>query len=101
NVHIEIVLLAGLIDRDAFEDEIILVVRRDRRRLEDRILDAVFGDTVLDDFDFEMQPAGHLDRAAEGDLAVALAEVQIAHRETTAGYVDREVDLRAPRQVLD
>ena len=48
-----------------------------------------------------MQPAGHLDRAAEGDFAVALAEVQIAHRETAAGHIDREVDLRAARQILD
>src|SRR5439155_13244552 len=41
------------------------------------------------------------DRTAEGDLAVALAEVQVAHRETGAGHVDREVDLRAAREVLD
>ena len=94
-------LLALLVDRDALEDQIVVVVRRDRRRLEDRILDAVFRHAILDDLDLEMQPAGHLDGAAEGDLAVALAEVQVAHRETAALHIDREVDLRAARQILD
>src|ERR1700722_3359736 len=101
DVNVEIMLLALFVDRDAFEDQIILVVRRDRRRLEDRILDAVFGDAVLDDLDLQMQPAGHLDRAAEGDFAVALAEMQVAHRETAARHVNREVDLRTARQILD
>ncbi len=101
DVDVEVMLLAVLVDRDAFEDQIVLVVRRDRRRLEHGILDAVFGDAVLDDVDLDVQPAGHFDGAAEGDLAVALAEVQIAHREPAAGHIDREVDLRAARQILD
>ena len=101
DMHVEVMLLALLVDRDAFEDQIVFVVRRDRRRLEYRILDAVFRYAVLDDVDLDMQPARHLDRAAEGDLAVALAEMQVAHRETAAGNIDREVNLRAARQVLD
>src|SRR5205823_12830074 len=92
DVDVEVMLLAGLVDRDALEDQIVLVVRRNRRRLEHGILDAVLGDAILDDIDLEMQPAGHLDGAAEGDLAVALAEVQIAHREAAARHIYREVD---------
>src|ERR1700733_5646191 len=101
DVNVEIMLLTLLVDRDTFEDQIILVIRRDRRRLEDRILDAVFGDAVLDDFDFQMQPTSHFDRTAEGDFAIALAEMQVAHGETTARHVDREVDFRTARQILD
>jgi hypothetical protein len=36
-MHIEIILLALLVDRDALEDQIVLVVRRDRRRPFDRV----------------------------------------------------------------
>src|SRR3981081_524332 len=101
DMNIEVMLLAALVDRDALEDQIVLVVRRDRRRLEYGILDAVFGNTILDDVDLEVQPARHFDGPTKGDLAVALAEMQIAHRETAAGHVDREVDLRTARQALD
>src|SRR5690242_12193005 len=97
DVNVEIMLLTLLVNRDALEDQIVLVVRRDRRRLEHWILDAVFGDAILDQTDLDMQPARHFDGAAEGNLAVALAEVQVTHRETAAGHVDREVDLRAAR----
>src|ERR1700731_976526 len=93
DMYIEVMLLTLLVDRDALEDQIVLVVRRDWRRLEYGVLDAVFGDAVLDDVDLEMQPAGHLDRAAEGDLAVALAEMQVAHRKPAARHIDRKVDL--------
>ena len=49
----------------------------------------------------QIEVAGHLDGAAEGDLAVALREVDVAHREAAALHVDGEVDLRAAREVLD
>ena len=32
DVNVEVVLLALLVDRDAFEDQVVVVVRRDRRR---------------------------------------------------------------------
>ena len=48
-----------------------------------------------------MQPTGHFDRAAEGDFAIALREVQIAHRKTAAGHINREIHFRAARQVFD
>jgi hypothetical protein len=34
DMNVEIVLLAPLVDRDTFEDQVVLVVRRDRRRFE-------------------------------------------------------------------
>ena len=49
----------------------------------------------------EVDPTRHLDRAAEGDLAVALREVEVAHRELGALDIDREVDARSARDVLD
>ena len=49
----------------------------------------------------EVHPARHLDRAAKGDFTVPLGEVIVAHGELGAGDVDREVDPRAPRDVLD
>jgi len=48
-----------------------------------------------------MHPAGHFDGAAKGDFAVALAEVQVAHRQPGALDIDREEDLRAAGQILD
>src|ERR1700748_1448058 len=72
NMHIEIMLLATFIDGDTFEDQVILVVRRDRRWTEDRVLDAVLRHAALDEIDLEVGPARHFDRAAEGDLDVSL-----------------------------
>jgi hypothetical protein len=46
------------------------------------------------------EPA-HLDGSAEGDLAVALGEVQVAHRQLRAGHEDRVEDPAALGQVLD
>ncbi len=48
-----------------------------------------------------MHPAGHLDGAAEGDLAIALAEVQVAHAQTGAVHIDGEEHLGTARQILD
>jgi hypothetical protein len=49
-----------------------------------------------------MHPAArHLDGAAERDFAVALAKMQIAHGQARTIDIDREVDLRAARQILD
>ena len=46
------------------------------------------------------QPA-NLDGAAEGDLAIALAEVQVAHAQAGAIHIDGEEHLGAARQILD
>jgi hypothetical protein len=49
----------------------------------------------------QVQEAAHLDGAAEGDLAVALREVHVAHRQVGALHEDGEPDAAAARQVLD
>src|SRR5690606_2082838 len=101
DVHVQVVLLALLVDRDAFEDHVVVVARFDRAGLEDRILDAVLGHAVLDQVDPQVNPAGHFDGAAEGDFTVALAEVQVADRQAAAFDVNRGVDLGTARPVPD
>lgn len=58
-------------------------------------------DAALHDGELQRDAAGHLNGAAERNLAVALAEVQIADAELGAGDVDGQVDARAARQVFD
>ena len=90
HVGVQVVLLAALVDRDAFEDQVLLIARRHVAGLEDRVLHAVLLAAVLDDIDADVNPAGHLDGAAEGDFSIALGEVQVAHRQPAALDVDRE-----------
>ena len=61
----------------------------------DRAPDAEFGEPVLDHLEVDGDDACHLDGAAEGDLAVALGEVEVAHAELGAGHVDGEEYLGA------
>ena len=49
----------------------------------------------------QLQKAAHLDRAAEGDLAVALAEVHVAHAEVGALDEGRQPNAAAAREVFD
>jgi hypothetical protein len=51
------------------------------------------GHATLDEIDLQVQRARHLDGAAERNFTVALAEVQVAHREAAALHIDREIDL--------
>src|ERR1700728_1417865 len=101
NMNVEVVLLALLVDRDAFEDQIIIVCRNYLRGFEDRILDSVFVHAAFNEVDLQVDPSSHLDGATEGDLAVTLAEVKVAHRQAGALYINRKKDLRAARQILD
>ena len=94
-------LLALLVDGDAFEHHVAGVVGLERAGLEDRVDHGVLLHAALDDVHPQVEVAGHLDRAAEGDLAVALREVDVAHRQAAAVDVDGEVDLRAAGEVLD
>ncbi len=98
---VEIALRAVVLDRDALEHQVVRVVRIDRPRLEHGLADAVLVAAALDEIDVHVDPAGHLDRAAEGDLAVALREVQVADDDAAALDIDRQVDAAAAAQVLD
>ena len=70
-------LFALLVNRDTFEDQIIVVLRGDGAWLENWILDAILGHTAFDEFDFHMNPASHFNRTAERNFAIALAKVQV------------------------
>ena len=59
------------------------------------------GLAAFHDGEFEGDDAGDFDGAAEGDLAVALAEVEVADGEFGAFHVDGEVDFAAAGEVLD
>lgn len=58
-------------------------------------------DPALHQRELERDDTRHLDRTAERDLSVALAEMQISYRELGAWDVHREVSLASARQVLD
>ena len=95
DVDVEIQLLALLVHRDAFEDQVVVVDRLDWAGLEDRVLDAVLGHAALDQGDFHVHPSGHFNGAAEGDFTVALAEVQVAHGQASAIHINGEEHLGA------
>ena len=76
-------------------------MRIDWADLEQRVGQSVFVDAALDDIDMQMDPSGHLDGSAEGDFAIPLREVVVAHGELGALHIDREIDPRAARNVLD
>ncbi|KAH9841297.1 Thromboxane-A synthase, partial [Teratosphaeria destructans] len=101
--RVEVVLTAVLVDGEALEVEVAAGTELRFHGAGDveggahvEVAHAALHDGELDGDD-----AGHLDGAAEGDLAVALAEVQVADGEFGAGDVDGEVDLAAAREVLD
>ena len=72
-------MLAESADTDAFEDEAIAESRVDGADLEHDLLNPVAFAPALDRVDVGVHPARHLDRAAEGDFAIALREVVVAH----------------------
>ena len=84
-------MLAFFVHGNAFEDEVAIVVRLDRAGLEDGIHDPVFLHAALDEADAQVEVTGHFNRAAEGDFAVALREMDVAHRKAAAFDVNREV----------
>jgi len=75
-----------VLDADTDESDELGVARFDVAGDEDRIrCHAVRFHTAFDQVDVKVDEAAHLDGAAKGDLAVALAEVQIATREERPG----------------
>src|SRR2546427_9377693 len=61
HVDIQVVLPAALVHRDALEDQVVVIARRDGAGLEDGVLDAVLGHAALDQRDLHVHPARHLD----------------------------------------
>lgn len=66
-------------------------LRLHRARNINRTLHAQLLHAALHDGEFDGDDAGHLDGAAEGDLPVALREVQVAHAELGPFDVHRQV----------
>jgi ABC-type multidrug transport system ATPase subunit len=71
-------ILATLVQPDAGTVQVL------RRDVVGEAGDAAGLHPVLDQVDPQVQVAAHLDRTAEGDLAVALAEVQVTDGELAA-----------------
>src|SRR5262249_19054218 len=99
--HVDIVLLAFIIDGQALEHQELRIARFNRARLEDGLLQSVLLHSTLDQVDMEVDEARHLDGAAEGDLAIALREMKVAGRESRAFDIDRKIHSAAARQVFD
>lgn len=101
--HIHVMLLPVLVDREALKRQHSAgaELRFDGARDEDGALHFQVLDPALHQRELERDDAGHLDRAAERDLSVALTEVQISNRELGARDVHGEVGLASARQVLD
>lgn len=101
--HIHIMLFPILVDREALErqhspgSKLRLYGTGDK----DGALHVQVLDPALHQRELERDDAGHLDRAAERDLAVALAEVKISDGELGARDVHGEVSLAPARKVLD
>src|SRR5215211_7891566 len=77
-VHV-VVGVGVVVHRDPDERHELAVARLDPARQEDRVgADPVLRHPALDQVDTEVDEPAHLDRAAEGDLAVPLAEVEVA-----------------------
>src|SRR5215211_3732947 len=100
-VHV-VVGVGVVVDRDADERDELAVARLDPTRQEDRVGgDPVLLHAALDQVDAEVDEAAHLDGAAEGDLPVALAEVEVAAGQLGPGHVHREKHPRPAGPVLD
>lgn len=101
--RVQVMLLAVLVHAEALKRQVPAraELRLHRAGDEHRALHAQVAHPALHHAEPERDHAGHLDGAAEGNLPVALREVQVADAELGARDVDREVDLGAAREVLD
>lgn len=92
-----------LINRKPLEGQVPsgAIMRLHRPRQVDRTLHAQIPHAVLHHLEIDGHHARHLNRTAEGDLTVALREMQVADAELGAGDVDGEVHLAAPAEIFD
>src|SRR5262249_42700595 len=98
---VHVVLLVP-IDRHADEGEEGRIPRLHRPGEEDGVSgDPVLAHAPLNEIDAEVDVTADLDGAAEGDLPVALREVEVPAGELGAPDMHRVVDARSPGEVLD
>lgn len=103
HIDVEVVLLAVLVDAEAFKVNVPTgaELRLDGTRDVDGGFQAQVGHAVLHDLEVDGNDPRHLDSTTKGDFAVALREVQVTDRELGAGDVHGEIDLAAAGEVLD
>ena len=89
-------LAAALVDRDALEDQVVVVAWGDRAGLEDRVLDAVLGHAALDQLHAHVHRHMRLDPHArmyhideDGDRVMLLDDDDLA---TAMDHVHRHPD---------
>ena len=101
--RVQIMLLPILVNAEPFKRQIPAwsIVRLHRPGQEERGFHAQVRHAVLHDVELDRDDAGHLDGAAEADLAVALREVQVADAELGSLDMNGKVDLAAAAEVLD
>jgi hypothetical protein len=92
-----------LVDREPFKIDVSpgAKLRFDRSWDVDGRLQTQVGHAVLDNLEIDSDDSSHLDGAAEGNFSIALAKVQVAHRELCAIDVYGQVDFGAAAEVLD
>ncbi|SKZ14402.1 Uncharacterised protein [Mycobacteroides abscessus subsp. abscessus] len=101
-VGVEVALLAVERHRRTREGDPLRVLRIGVAGHEDCVLgDAVGLHAALDQVDVQIDEAAHFDGPAEGDLAVALREVEIAERQVGARHEDGIEDATALGEILD
>src|SRR5699024_9758809 len=100
-VHVQ-VRVVPVIHRDTGEGEPLVVHRLHPAGQEDGVVgDPVGLHAALDQVDVQIHEPTHLDRTAEVDLTVALAEVQVADGEVRAVDIDRVEHPRTAGEVHD
>jgi hypothetical protein len=97
------VLLPVLINREALKVDVASgsKLRLHRSRDVNRTLHSQLLHAILHDGELDSDDACHFNCTTEGDLAVALRKVQVAHAELGTLDMYRQKHFAATRQVLD
>lgn len=103
NSGIQVVLLSVLVHAETLEVDVSTraELRLNRTRDVDGALHSQLLHAALHNGELDGDFTRHLNRTAERYLTITLGEVQVSDTELGALDVDREIDLRATRQVLD
>lgn len=96
-------LLPMLINREPLESQVPSrpIMRLHGSGQVNRALHTQILHPILHHLKVHSHHAGHLDRATEGDLAIALRKVQVANGELCTSDVYGKEDFAAPTEVLD
>lgn len=100
---VHVMLFAVLVHAEALKGQIPAgtKVRLDRAWQEQRGLHVEIADAVLHHAQFNGNDTGYLNSAAEGDLPVALAEMQVSDAELCAWNVHWQKCTRTPGEIFD